>query len=60
MRLLIVLLIVALCMWKLWPRPPADEEAYVSPQEKLLHDSKAFEDDMIEANQQRLKDADGG
>lgn len=62
-RLLIVILVIALCAWKLWPRPPEPGE-YVSPTEKILYETQEFEDDYIDAHQERMKEmerrAEGG
>ena len=58
MRLLFVVLIIALVIWKVWLSPSVKTDAgkYVSPQKKMLDDARGFEDDYIDAHQQRQED----
>lgn len=54
-RILIVILVIALCVWKLWPKPPRPGE-HVSPAEQILYQTQEFEDDYIDAHQDRMKE----
>jgi hypothetical protein len=62
-RLLIAILVIALCVWKLWPKPP-QPGTHTSPTEKILYETQEFEDEYIQANQDRMKEmerrGDGG
>jgi hypothetical protein len=66
MRFLIVLIIVALAMFKLWPEQPVPtaEESFIGPQIQSLKKAEQVEDQYLEAlkrkNEQIEKQSDGG
>ena len=66
MRLLIVLLIILLLAYKLWPEQPVEsaEDSFIGPQLEPLYKANNFEEDYIEALDAKRKrmdeEADGG
>ncbi len=66
MRFLLVLIILALAIWKLWPEPPVPtaEESFIGPQVQTLNKMEQFEEDYMKAldeKKERLeREADGG
>jgi hypothetical protein len=66
MRFLIVLIIVALAMFKLWPEQPVPtaEESFIGPQIQSLKKAEQVEVQYLEAlkrkNEQIEKQSDGG
>lgn len=66
MRFLIVLIIIALLVFKFWPEQPIPtaEESFIGPQIESLKKAEQVEDQYMEAldraNQQIEKDSDGG
>ena len=66
MRFLIVLIIIALLVFKFWPEQPIPtaEESFIGPQIESLKKAEQVEDQYTEAldraNQQIEKDSDGG
>jgi hypothetical protein len=66
MRFLIVLIIVALAVFKLWPEQPVPtaEESFIGPQIQSLKKAEQVEDQYLEAlkrkNEQIEKQSDGG
>lgn len=66
MKFLILLIIVLLLAFALWPRQPTPpiEETFIAPQLEPLNKAKQVEDQYMEAldraDQQIEKDSDGG
>ena len=66
MRLLLVLIILALAIWKIWPEQPTPtaEESFIGPQLKPLKDAEKFEQEYLEAlektNERIERESDGG
>ena len=66
MRFLIVLIIIALAVFKLWPDQPVPtaEESFIGPQIQSLKKAEQVEDQHLEAleraNEQIDKQSDGG
>jgi hypothetical protein len=66
MRFLIVLIIIALVVFKLWPDQPVPtvEESFIGPQIQSLKKAEQVEDQYMDAlerkNQQIDKQSDGG
>lgn len=66
MRFLIVLIIIALAVFKLWPDQPVPtaEESFIGPQIQSLKKAEQVEDQYLEAveraNEQIDKQSDGG
>lgn len=66
MKFLILLIIVLLVAFALWPRQPTPpiEETFIAPQLEPLNKAKQVEDQYMEAldraDQQIEKDSDGG
>lgn len=66
MRFLIVLIIIALAVFKLWPEQPVPtaEESFIGPQIQPLKKAEQVEDQYLEAleraNEQIEKQSDGG
>lgn len=66
MRFLIVLIIIALAVFKLWPEQPVPtaEESFIGPQLQPLKKAEQLEDQYMEAleraNEQIEKQSDGG
>lgn len=66
MRFLIVLIIIALAVFKLWPDQPVPtaEESFIGPQIQALKKAEQVEEQYMEAleraNEQIEKQADGG
>jgi hypothetical protein len=66
MRFLIVLIIIALAVFKLWPDQPVPtaEESFIGPQLEPLKKAEQVEEQYIEAleraNEQIEKQSDGG
>jgi hypothetical protein len=66
MRFLIVLIIIALAVFKLWPDQPVPtaEESFIGPQIQSLKKAEQVEEQYMEAleraNEQIEKQADGG
>ena len=66
MRFLIVLIIIALAVFKLWPDQPIPtaEESFIGPQIQSLKKAEQVEDQYLEAveraNEQIDKQSDGG
>lgn len=66
MRFLIVLIIIALIVFKFWPDQPVPtaEESFIGPQIQSLNEAKQVEDQYMEAlekaNEQIEKQSDGG
>lgn len=66
MRFLIVLIIIALAVFKLWPDQPVPtaEESFIGPQIQPLKKAEQVEDQHMEAleraNEQIDKQSDGG
>ncbi len=66
MRFLIVLIIIALAVFKLWPDQPVPtaEESFIGPQIQSLKKAEQVEEQYLEAleraNEQIEKQSDGG
>ena len=66
MRFLIVLIIIALAVFKLWPEQPVPtaEESFIGPQLQPLKKAEQVEEQYMEAleraNEQIEKQSDGG
>ena len=66
MRFLIVLIIIVLIVFKLWPEPavPTAEESFIGPQLEPLKRAEQIEGQYLEAleraNDQIEKESDGG
>jgi hypothetical protein len=66
MRFLIVLIIIALAVFKLWPDQPVPtaEESFIGPQIQSLKKAEQVEDQYLEAveraNKEIDKQSDGG
>jgi len=66
MRFLIVLIIIILLAWKLWPEQPVPtaEESFIGPQIQSLRKAEQFEDDYLDAleekNRKIEEQSDGG
>jgi hypothetical protein len=66
MRFIIVLIIIALVVFKLWPDQPVPtaEESFIGPQVQSLKKAEQVEEQYMEAldraNQQIEKQSDGG
>jgi hypothetical protein len=66
MRFLIVLIIIALIVFKFWPDQPVPtaEESFIGPQIQSLNEAEQVEDQYMEAlekaNEQIEKQSDGG
>ncbi|MFC1690523.1 hypothetical protein ACFL07_12895 [Pseudomonadota bacterium] len=66
MRFLIILIIIALVVFKFWPDQPTPtaEESFIGPQIQSLKKAEQVEDQYMEAlerkNQQIDKESDGG
>lgn len=66
MRFLIVLIIIALAVFKLWPDQPVPtaEESFIGPQIQSLKKAEQIEEQYMEAleraNEEIEKQADGG
>jgi len=66
MRFLLVLIIVALAVYKLWPEQPVPtaEESFIGPQLAPLRKAEQVEEQYLEAlertNEQIEKQSDGG
>ncbi len=60
MRFLIVLIIVILLALAWWPEPPAPtvEETFIGPQIQTLNKVKGFEQDYLDALDQKKKEMD--
>lgn len=66
MRFLIVLILIALLVWKLWPEQavPTAEESFIGPQLESLKKAEQVEDQYMEAlkekNRRIEEQSDGG
>lgn len=66
MRFLLVLIILALAIWKIWPDQPTPtaEESFIGPQLKPLNDAEQLEEQYMKAlertNERIERDSDGG
>ena len=66
MRFLLVLIILAFVVFKLWPEPPKPtaEESFIGPQIQLLNKAEQVEQQYLEAlertNERIERESDGG
>ncbi len=57
MRFLIVIIIILLLAWKLWPEQPVPtaEESFIGPQLEPLKKAEGFEDQYLDALEKKNK-----